>query len=199
MTVRLQRPDTRLPIVSNNGTMTVAFGLDLARLIDGIESALNAQADLIAGIAAANAAAAAANSAAAVAEAAAETAQTVADDATSALGLQNSYVTGLTLSATDAGSNATVTISAHTRVYGDGTSVSVTGGSLTAQPYSTTLWVYYDQASRAGGAVSYVATATQSVAVQNGDRHVVGAVITPAALGSPSSGRPVPGPGFVEP
>ena len=93
---------------------------------------------------AANAAAAAADAAAATAQTAADTAQTAADnaqtaadDAATVAALTASGVTGLTLTATDAGANATITVSAHTRVYGDGTSVSVNGGSVTALAYST--------------------------------------------------------------
>ncbi len=158
---------------------------------------IQALADAVAAIADAQAAADAANAAAAAADAAASDAQTAADDAAAAAiaadaaaaqaaadqSLASSGVTGATLTATDAGSNATVTISSHTRLYGDGTSVSVTGGSVTALAYSTLYFVYYDQASRAGGSVTYAATTSQTTAAQTGDRHLVGQVTTPAALG----------------
>jgi hypothetical protein len=134
-------------------------------------------------------------------------AQTAADEAQAAAAaaagiseLTDSYVSGLTITATDAGSDVTISVSAHTRHYPqpDGTTrdVSVNAGSVLAQPYSTNLWIYYDQASRAGGAVTYAA-ATAPVA-QVGDRHSVGGVATPAALGAPVPGKPVRAPGYVE-
>jgi hypothetical protein len=145
----------------------------------------------------------AANAAAAAADAAAVAAQTTADDITSANALGNSYVTGITITATDAGADVTITISAHTRHYPqpDGTTVdvAVSGGSLTGRAYSTTYYVYYDDASRAGGAVTYQSTTSEATAAQIGDRHTVGGVETPAALGAPKTGgytRP-PGPGQI--
>jgi hypothetical protein len=149
------------------------------------------------------AATAAANAAAAAADAAAVAAQTTADDITSANALGNSYVTGATITATDAGADVTITISAHTRHYPqpDGTTVdvAVSGGSLTARAYSTTYYIYYDDASRAGGAVAYQSTTSEATAAQIGDRHTVGGVTTPAALGAAKTGgytRP-PGPGQI--
>lgn len=167
--------------------------------MEAIETAFNQLADTVAAVAAAQAAADAANAAAAAADAAAASAQTAADNVEASSALANSYTTGLTITATDAGSNVTISISAHTRVYGDGTSVSVNAGSITALAYSTAYYLFYDQASRAGGAVTYQA----STAIQgNGtaaNRHFVGAVTTPAALGSPVGGNPVRPPGFAEP
>lgn len=157
--------------------------------IPGIEAA----------IAAAAAAAAAANTAAAAANTAAATAQSTADAIERESNLVNSYVTGLTLSAADAGADTTITVSAHTRVYGDGTSVAVNGGSITGVPYSTAAHVYYDQVSRAGGAVTYAYSTSAATAAQTGDRHSVGAVTTPAAAAPPSNGNPVRPPGYVEP
>lgn len=167
-----------------NGTIR-----ELKRSIGGIQDALNA-AD------AANTAAAAANTAAASASAAAA-------DSAAAASLANSYPTGLTISATDAGASATITISAHTRNYpqadGSNVAVSVSGGSLTGLAYSIDYWVYYDDPTRAGGAVTYHSTTTQATSAQIGDRHAVGAVTTPAAAGGPVSGKYLKAPGTVEP
>lgn len=143
----------------------------------------------------AQAAAASASTDAAAADAAATTAQTSADGANSVAALTASGVTGLTITATDAGANVTVTLSAHTRVYGDGTTVSVNGGSVTALSYSTLYYIYYDQASRAGGAVTYAATTSETTAAQVGDRHLVGSVMTPAAAAPPTDGDYVRAPG----
>jgi hypothetical protein len=152
---------------------------------------------------AANAAAAAALAAAASATAAAASAQTTADDITTANELASSYVTGATITATDAGADITITISAHTRHYpqpdGSTIDVAVSGGSLTGRAYSTTYYIYYDDASRAGGAVTYQSTTSEATAAQIGDRHTVGGVETPAAAGAPTGGaytRP-PGPGQI--
>lgn len=137
----------------------------------------------------------AATTAATNAQTAADNAQTAADTTTAASSLANSYPTGLTLSAADAGTDATITVSSHTRVYGNGTSVSVAGGTITGQPYSTTLYVYYDDPARAGGTVTYQATTSDTTAAQAGNRHVVGQVTTPAAAGGPAPGKPVRPPG----
>jgi hypothetical protein len=145
------------------------------------------------------AAAATANTAAAAANTAATAAQETADDITNAQSLANSYVSGLTLGATDAGASATVTISAHTRHYpqpnGTTVNVSVNGGSLTAQPYSSFIYVYYDDPGRAGGAVTYQGTTDEATAAQIGARHTVGGTPTPAALGAPETGKPTRPPG----
>lgn len=105
--------------------------------------------------------------------------------------INNSYVTGMTIQATDAGASATITIGNHTRVYGDGSSVAVTGGTVPTLAYSTSYYVFYDQSSRAGGAVSYQAATTIATAgnsATNPFRTFVGAVVTPAALGTPIKG-----------
>lgn len=180
----------------------MAFTVYWQQLIAEIEGNINAIAAAQAAAAAANAAAASAATAAANANTAATNAQTTADNITDANEISTSYVSGATISATDAGTDATITISAHTRHYPqpDGTTinVSVNGGSLTGRAYSTKYYIYYDQASRAGGAVTYASTTSEPA--QLGDRHVVGSVTTPAAAGAPSSGGTVrpPGTGAIE-
>lgn len=148
--------------------------------------------------AAANAAAAAANTAAAAANTAAADAADTADAVMSASNINNSYVSGLTLTAADAGTDATASISAHTRVYGDGTSVAVNAGTVLHLLYSTNYWIYYDQASRAGGAVTYAAS-TAPIGNRPPDQHFVGAISTPAALGAPSNGHGANPPGYAAP
>jgi hypothetical protein len=200
MTLSLERMRRGVPIVSSAGMPTESYALMDEKRIRQLEAVVNAQGDLIAQILAAQAAADAANAAATAANAAAEAAQASADSVgvvAEDLSLQNSYATGLTVTATDAGASVTISISAHTRVYGDGTSVAVNAGSLTGIPYSVNRWVYYDQASRAGGAVTYIAAT--SAQAQTGDRHVVGAVATPASGAPPSDGNPIRAPGYLEP
>lgn len=153
-----------------------------------IESAVNS-------VIAAQNAADAANAAAATATAAAATANTAATATAAATALSNSYPTGVTITGTDAGANVTVTISAHSRTYPPSTTVSVSAGSVTALAYSTLYYIYYDDPTRAGGAVTYAATTNQSTAAQTGNRHLVGSVATPAAAGAPNTGKYVEPPG----
>jgi 2-oxoglutarate dehydrogenase complex dehydrogenase (E1) component-like enzyme len=205
---------SRVPALPNNipivdpqtGQPTEAFRRYWQESIQQQVNALIAVANTQAATDAATAAAAAAASAAATAQTAADTANTAAVSASTVAEqvaadntLANSYVTGLTLTATDAGASATVTISAHTRVYGDGTSVAVSGGSVTGLAYSTAHWVYYDQASRAGGAVTYAASTSVQGNGTAPDRHLVGAVTTPAAAAAPNTGNPARPPGFAQP
>lgn len=131
----------------------------------------------------------AANTAAAAANSAAEVAQTSANDAAKVAALTNSGVTGVTITASDAGASASIVISAHTRVYGTGTSVTVSGGSVTGLSYSTDYYIYYDQPSRLGGTVTYQATTNKATAAQTGDRHLVGTVQTPAAAAPNVEGK----------
>lgn len=114
--------------------------------------------------------------------------------------LSNSYVDGLTIEAFNDGATCHVDISAHTRVYGDGTSVPVNGGTISGLAHDTVIRVYYDQASRAGGAVTYQWTSDPSTAAQTGIRHSVGATVTPRAAEMDSVvGSGAPAPGYVIP
>lgn len=111
-----------------------------------------------------------------------------------------SFPSGAAISGTDAGSNATVTVSAHTRLYGS-TSVAVNGGSVTGLGYATRQFIYYDDPTDAGGAVSYAATTTQADALTsdtNPNRHFVATIITPAAAAPPTTGSPSSGSGGVQ-
>lgn len=186
-------------IATDSGTATGDFQAKWQRVMEEIETAVNAVIDAQNAADAANAAAAAADAAAAAAQTAANTANTAAETVAADSSLASSGVSGLTMTASDAGSDATVTISAHTRIYGDGTSVSVNGGSVTGLAYSTGYFIYYDQASRAGGAVTYQATTSAATAAQTGDRHSLGAVATPAGGGGPVDGNVNLPPGVVEP
>lgn len=141
------------------------------------------------------------------AKALADSAQTTATSAsTTAAAVQRDSAIGLgwtapgnVLSATDAGSNVTITIAAHTRKYGDATSVSVSGGTLTGLDYSTKYYVYYDDANRTGGSETYHATTDPNTSQPNAatGRHSLGKITTPAAGGSDTSGGFVPIGGFA--
>ena len=196
--LRLDRFSRSVRIVDERGVPTMQEQAREQRNLEAIENAVNAVIDAQNAADAANAAAAAADAAAAAAQTAADTANTAAVTVAADSSLASSGVSGLTMTATDAGANATLTISAHTRIYGDGTSVSVSGGTVTGLAYSTGFFVYYDQASRAGGAVTYQATTSAATAAQTGDRHSLGAVTTPAAAGPPNDGNVNLPPGVVE-
>jgi hypothetical protein len=97
---------------------------------------------------------------------------------------------GTILSGADAGSDATITIANHTRYYGDNTSVSVTGGSITGLFYSTTYYLYYDDSNTTGGSVTWHATLDPNTALPNrtAGRHFAGSIITPAPGGAATNG-----------
>lgn len=191
--IRLDRLLRFEKVANGDGTADFDFQAKWDKAMQEIENSVNAVIDAQNAADAANAAAAAADAAATAAQSAANNAQTAADDATAQTAIANSYVTGATVTATDAGASATINITAHTRFYADGTSVSVNAGSLTGRSYSTLYYIYYDQASRAGGAVTYQSTTTAADAAQLGDRHVVGSVTTPAAAAPDTDG------GIIEP
>lgn len=199
--IRLDRLTKFERVVNSDGTVSREFQAKWQTVMEKIETSVNAVIDAQNAADAANAAAAAADAAATAAQTAADNAQGAADEATATTAIANSYVSGVTITATDAGSNVTISISAHTRNYADGTNVSVNSGSITALAYSTTYYIYYDQASRAGGAVTYQATTSATTAAQLGDRHTVGSVATPAAAGPPATGDFVlpPGVGSILP
>lgn len=202
MALKLPRLQRTISIAGKDGKPALEFHQWWALFAKNIEDAFNQLEAAVAAIAAAqaaadaaNAAAAAANSAAEAASAAATGAQDAADAAAAQTNLVNSYPSGLTLSSSDAGTNASISISAHTRVYADGSSVSVNSGALTGLTYSTLYYVYYDDVARTGGAVTYASTTSATTAAQTGNRHLVGSVTTPAGGGGPTSGVGVEPPG----
>lgn len=94
-----------------------------------------------------------------------------------------------------AASDGTITIAAHSRVYGDGTSVAVDGATLTGHTPGSSPVIYYRDAAREGGAVAY--EAAESNVAQTGDVHVVGAVTIPLAGQVDAQGNVVVPPGYV--
>ena len=131
-------------------------------------------------------------------------AQATADEALAASGgaatsLANSFPSGITISAVDvgAGASSTITVSAHSRTYASTppVTVAVSGGSIPDLTPSTRYYIYYDQASRLGGTVAYVATTSQFDVAQVGDRHSVGVITTPAPNGGGTTGVGVAPPG----
>lgn len=142
------------------------------------------------------------------ANAAAEQAQGAADTASNAAlataretSIVNSYVSNFTAPLLSVTFDGVVTIKPHDRVYGDTTlnpTVSVNGGSLnTSAAPGDTIRIFYDDPSRAGGAVTYQWTSDPTPPpVQGGDRHSVGVVKIPVE-GS-SNGNNIRPPGYVD-
>lgn len=160
-------------------------------IIDQVEGNITDLSDVLAQVVAAQSAADAAAADAASAQTTANTANTTANTVQRDDSIADSWVSpGTPLSATDAGANATITIAAHTRKYNDATSVSVNGGSLTGRSYSTLYYIYYDQTSRAGGAVTYQSATNPNTALAGAaaGRHYVGKITTPAAGGGGTTG-----------
>lgn len=194
----LPRLQIATPLVDDNGMLSTAAHRHFETLTKNIESQLGSLQTAVAALAAANAAQGTANTA--VTNAA--TAQGTANSAVATQNVVSSYVSGCTIgAATTAGGVATITVSGHTRIYGNGTSVAVTGGAVGSLAASTAYWVYYDDPTLAGGTVTYVATTNYTTAYANGampTRLVVGAITTPAASGS-STGHGSPPPGYAIP
>jgi hypothetical protein len=93
-----------------------------------------------------------------------------------------SSVTSGILTATDAGATASIIIATHERFYPDKT-VDVTGATITGLAFATSYSVYYDDATRQGGAVSIQVTTTAANAfasAANPSRHNIGFILTPA-------------------
>ena len=71
---------------------------------------------------------------------------------------------------------------------------------MTGLDYGEAYSIYYDDADRAGGAVTYVATLDPTIAVTSDahpSRHLVGVVSTPATSGDPpTTGGGTRPPGF---
>lgn len=107
--------------------------------------------------------------------------------------IASSYPVGFAedpITAVDAGSDCTVTVPDHSRVYPDKT-VAVTGGDITGLEYGTLILIYYDDPDRAGGAVTFGVTTdleAARVSSTHPDRHYVGAVTTPTLGGGPVDG-----------
>ena len=194
--LRLPRFDQRNPAVTGDGRFATYVLTTLNNMIQQVEAAINA----IAAIPDIQAALEGLDEATQAALNAAAQAQEAADETKAATALANSYVTGLMLGSTDAGSSASISVSTHTRVYGDGTSASVNAGALTSLAYDTYYYVFYDDPARVGGAVTYQVTTAEDIAAQTGACHVVGAIRTPASGQPANSGNPVrpPGAGTIE-
>lgn len=212
MVLKLDRLSASIAIVDGQNRPAPQFQLLIQNAWKSLEVAFNGLEQAVVAIQEAQAAADAANQAAENAQNAADAAQTAADSADAAAGgaqdaaeataaasaLATSGVTGLTMEALDAGADARIDISAHTRVYGDGSTVAVSAGAIATLAYDTIYYVFYHDAGRAGGAVTYQASTNSADAAQTGDTHSLGTVKTPLAAGAPTPAIPNPPPGVQD-
>lgn len=110
-----------------------------------------------------------------------------------------SGVLGLTLEADDVGGGSvTITVSDHQRAYLDKSPVDVDGDSIAGLVLDTYYGVYYDDETRAGGAVTYGATTTLADSVTSlahPTRHHVGVVPPVSSGGTSTGGGSAPGGG----
>ena len=85
------------------------------------------------------------------------------------------------LTASDAGSDASIAIASHSVQFGSGVGlVAYNSGTITGLAFSTTYYVYTDDPTYSGGAVTYLATTNANTATANDGRYYVGKVTTPA-------------------
>lgn len=113
----------------------------------------------------------------------------------------SSIIPANVMTASDAGTDASVIIANHTRLYGDASQIAVTGATLTGLAYSTTYGVYYDDPTFTNATPTYHATTTASNALNNfvAGRHFLGTVTTPASGGAATTGgSSPPGTGGVD-
>ena len=92
-----------------------------------------------------------------------------------------------TLTSADVGSDTTTTIAAHNIVYDNGT-VAYNSGTITGLPFNTLTYVYAEDASKAGGAVTYISTTTATDIVATTGRYFVGQITTDTDGGGGTSG-----------
>jgi hypothetical protein len=173
----------KLPTLPSQQPEWTTFQVWWQQVITAIEAQENSQNDLLTQILAAQATATAAQS---DATATAREAARIASYPNPGAGI---------ISAADVGSDVTVTVLAHTRVYPvqgtiDVADVAVTGGTITGLGFSTRYYVYYDDTTLANPTPTFLAT-TNSATAQVGasaGRHFIGYVDTPADGGGATGG-----------
>jgi len=177
--IRIPQLQQSMPIVDEQGRMSNEFARRLNEILGQIANLLNAIVAIPAIAAQINqlqidvvAAQAAADAAQAAADAAAGSGGTVARE--QAL-VTSGILPRVVVSALPTGD---INILAHTRYYGDGTSVSVDAGTLTGFTLGQKIYVSYVDPDRLGGTVTY--EDAMIFRTQTNDRHVVGAVEIPA-------------------
>jgi hypothetical protein len=168
------------------GFNSFEFQLRFQRVVEAIEASINAINDAVN----ANTANIAALQAISVQ---AQTANDAATTVSTRTSIESSYTDPT--SVLTASADGTITIAAHTRRYTNGDSVSVSAGSVSGLANETRYTVYYSDAAREGGMVTYVAT-TNAVA-QGGNTHVVGVATVPATGQPNADGQSPTAPGYI--
>src|SRR5581483_3598757 len=105
----------------------------------------------------------------------------------SAANRSSALVGGSPVTASDAGSNATISIAAFNMRFGFGT-VGYNSGSITGLAYTTRYYVYCVDPFFRGGAVTYLATTSFDTVVSSSANVYVDVITTPAAAGPPTGG-----------
>ena len=100
---------------------------------------------------------------------------------------KGSAQSALPLTADDVGSDTTITIAAHDVLY-DSNTISYNAGTITGLGFNTQYFIYADDATKAGGAVTYASSTTATDMVASKDRYYVGAITTPTDGGGGTSG-----------
>lgn len=185
----LARLDRRTQLNTREGTPSVEFQLRWQRALEAIEAAVNSvnaavvsQGVQIAALQAISAQAQAANN--------------KAEQVNTRTSIEGSYTNPTAV--LTASADGTITIAAHNRTYTDDlSSVAVNAGSISGLLNERFYTVFYSDAARAGGAVTYQA-AEQAVA-QGGTTHVVGRVSIPAIGNPPETGAGPTPPGYTPP
>lgn len=193
---RLDRLSAAFPVVGPDGKPLQSFQRLFTVVEEKIEAAFDELSQQVTDLAAVVASVQAAQAAADAAQAGANAAQADATAGTRETARLMSYPNpGSVLSAADVGTDCTISIAAHTRVYPvqasiDVPDVAIAAGTITGQPFSTRVYVYYDDATLALAAPTFLA-ATSSATAQVGaadGRHFVGYVDTPADGGTATTG-----------
>lgn len=186
--LRLPRLPTNMQIVDGQGRPIAAFTRFWNEAMQEIEGSIDAVIE-------AQAAADAASASADAAQAAADSATGAVAGVASLQSLQNSGVDGdTTITSHDQVTAVRVIVSDHTRHYGDGTSIAVTGGAINSLNFGQVYYIYYDDPARAGGAVAYQAATTNTNVLPTDtfpNRHYVGSAVAissgdPDGMGFPN-------------
>lgn len=204
MPLKLSTFSSNQRIVSDGGNATGPFLRWINDTVKTIQANVNDLSQLVADIAyslkQAGIAITTANEAKAAALAATAAAADAAAGAAAVGVVVNSYVveTGVLTSMIDPAdpTHAKITVANHTRMYGDGTQVAVTGSTIAGLAQSTQYYVSYLDPDHNGGAVTYEVTTNPSEAGQSGDRHLVGGFATPSSTGAGAGGGTTRPPGI---
>lgn len=170
------------------GFNSFEFQLRFQRALEAIESAVNALNEQV-------------NSNTAIVaalQAASTQAQAANDNATSVdvrTSIEGSYPDPTKV--LTASGDGTITIAAHVRAYTSGESVNIDAGSISGLTNEVKYTVFYSDAAREGGSVTYQAS-IMAVA-QGGNVHVLGQVTIPASGSANNSGSSPTAPGVPPP